>query len=197
MTYEQLLARIIDLGTHEALGPTGQGLGIEQNPHELATFLASLYTFNTTIDLAMPERYTALVGSVLEIGTGYRAALAQFLHNELNLDVSTIDVNDYGHKFPGVSFFVEPERKAFVRQFDLVIIDAAKDYNNAEADWVHYGAMATKAVAICGIAGLRGADGVAAFWKELAYTKKGVLKKGFFEAIAEDDHRSGIGWLLK
>lgn len=181
MTYEQLRALVEELGVHEALGPTGKGMGIEQNPYELATLLSSIED----------------VSSVLEIGTGYRAALSQFLHNELNMDVSTIDINDYGHQFPGVSFYVEFERKAFVKRFDLVIIDAAKDYNSAETDWIHYGAMATKAVALCGIAGLRGAEGVETFWKELAYTKAGKLKKGYHEAIADDERRSGIGWLVK
>lgn len=181
MTYEELLTRIEDVGVHEALGPTGKGLGIEQNPHELATFLAALPEFT----------------SILEVGTGYRAGLAMFLHEEFNIDIHSIDINDYGHQHGGIGFYVERERKPFVRRFDVVIIDADKAYSSVEIDYVHYGTFATKVVALCGIAGLRGAEGVAQFWKELAYSKTGKLKKGFFEAIAEDEHRSGIGWVVK
>lgn len=181
MTYDELLAKIRAMGVHEALGPSGKGLGIEQNPHELATFLASLHG----------------VASILEVGTGYRAGLALFLHRELGLEVATIDVKDYGHTHQGIAFYVEDIRKPFARQFDAVIIDADKTYEAVEADYVHYASYGDKVVAICGIAGLRGAEGVLRFWKELAYTKKGILRKGYFEAIDETDAKSGIGWQVK
>lgn len=181
MSIEELRAKIEKAGVHEALGPTGDGLGIEQNPQELATFLSFMED----------------VHSALEVGTGYKAGLALFLHHEMNWDVSSVDIRDYGHNHPGVAFYVEAERKPFVRKFDLVLIDADKSYEAVELDYVHYGAFATKAVALCGIAGLRGCEGVAQFWRELAYTKTGKLKKGFFEAVADTDTKSGIGWVTK
>lgn len=206
MTYDELLAKIREMGVHEALGPSGKGLGIEQNPHELATFLAAVLYMppvrvpvsndndDRVADIVTFPSAEKRIHSILEVGTGYKAGLVLFLHKELGLEVATIDVKDYGHTHQGIVFYVEGERKPFARQFDAVIIDADKTYEAVEADYVHYASYGDKVVAICGIAGLRGAEGVTRFWKELAYTKKGILRKGYFEAIDDTDAKSGIGW---
>lgn len=181
MTYEELLAKIEELGVHALLGPTGRGVGIEHNPQELATFIA-----------ALPD-----IATVLEIGTGYKSGLSRFMSDYLRWQVTTIDAKDYQHIWPGIQYIVSQERVEFDHQFDLVIIDADHHYEAVEADYIHYGPRADKVVMFHDICGLRDCEGAAKFWRELAYTKKGALKKGYYEAIAEGDSRSGIGWVVK
>ena len=132
MAYDELKRLIEQLGVHEQLGPTGQGWGIEQNPHELATFLASVGD---------------QIGSVLEIGTGYQAGLARLLAERLGMRVTSVDIHSYGHTlkgYPGITFLVSRDRipaSALPTSFDLVIIDGDHAYDSVQADWGHYGPM--------------------------------------------------------
>jgi hypothetical protein len=182
MDYESLKTLIETLGVHPVLGPTGQGWGIEQNAEELAAFLVEL-----------PE-----IHKVLEIGTGPSAGLARFMKHHLGWDVTTVDVNNYGHSFPGINFLlITPgEYPAFDEGFDLVILDGDHSYKGISADYEAYGELAP-IVMIHDIAGLRDCEGVAKFWQELAYTKKGNLRKYFNEIVAEGEFRSGIGWVAR
>jgi len=183
MNYDKLIALIETLGVHPELGPVGQGWDIEQNPHELTTFLA-----------ALPEIHT-----VLEIGTGYKAGLARFMSQHLGWQVTSVDVTDYGHAYPGIEFMVNPDPRIFqAREYDLVIIDGDHAYEAVKADYELYGSRARSGAGIVmfhDIAGLRDCDGAARFWRELSYTKKGVLRQGFHEAIADGPQRAGIGWI--
>ena len=165
-------------GVHDQLGPVGQGWGIEQNPHELATFV-----------IAMQELG---VQSVLEIGTGYKAGLAQFIHYDLGWQVVSVDIRDYGHAFEGITFIIGQYEAD--RQFDLVFIDGEHTYEAVRHDLADYGAYATRAWAFHDIAGLRDCGGVAQYWRDIAYTKAGKLRKGFHEVIDDSERRAGIGW---
>lgn len=206
MSYEELLAKIEELGVHELLGPTGRGVGIEHNPHELATFVAAITKREVQLAPGMVGDKIVevslvpappMIQTVLEIGTGYKSGLSRFMSDYLRWQVTTIDAKDYQHTWPGITYLVSPTRVEFDHQFDLVIIDADHHYESVEADYIHYGPRADKVVAFHDICGLRDCEGAARFWHELAYTKKGALKKGFYEAIADDERRSGIGWLVK
>lgn len=184
MNYEELIALIEDLGVHEELGPVGKGWDIEQNPHELATFLT-----------ALPEIHT-----VLEIGTGYKAGLARFMAQHLGWKVTSVDVVDYGHIYPGIEFLVKPDPLLFqAREYDLVILDGNHAYEAVKTDYELYATRARGAeiVMFHDITGLRACEGAAKFWRELAYTKKGALRQGFHEVIADGPQRAGIGWMVK
>lgn len=181
MNQPDLQALITDCGVHEALGPTGRGWAIEQNSFELSTVLSELPPFKT----------------VLEIGTGHKAGLARFLHTYLLCDVTTIDNKDYGHNLPGITFIVAG-KPIDMPPFDVVIIDGDNTYTQVSNDYGWYSQFATKAVVITRIAGLRGCDGIAQWWNEVAYTKTGNrLRKGYRQVIAEGDNRAGIGWVIK
>lgn len=181
MTTDELKALIETLGVHPALGPTGEGWGIEQNPDELAAFL-------TAVDG---------VETVLEIGTGHKAGLARFLTYHLGMQVTTVDIHDYGHAYPEIAFRIAPVDPAALDDgYDLVILDGDHAYESVKADYERY-APRGRIVMFHDIAGLRDCAGVARFWQELAYTKKGNLRKYHYEALAADDFRSGIGWVDK
>lgn len=176
MNYQALIEQC---GVHPDLGPGGMGYGIEQSPVELATFLAAIPPIQT----------------VLEVGTGYKAGLARFMHEQLGWDVTTIDIKDYGHDIPGVTFIVTAERIEFGHGFDLVIIDADHSYTEVLMDYVHYGAYARKALMFHDIEGLRGCEGAHDFWRALAYNGGFTIRAKFHEIIAEGERRVGIGWL--
>ncbi len=180
MNYSELKIQIEQLGVHPALGPGGQGWGIEQNAHELATFLSEI-----------PP-----VQSVLEIGTGHNAGLARFMRHVLDWEVTSIDVRNYGHTHPGIEFMLcKPgELLKFDRSFDLVAIDGDHSYKAVKADYEHYGKLAP-CVMFHDIAGWRECEGVEKFWNEISHTQKGNLRKNYHEAIADDDYRAGIGWI--
>ena len=63
-SYDELLALITRRGVHTVFGDYGEGWFIEQNADELARFLVAMQELG--------------VESVLEIGTGWRAGLAEF-----------------------------------------------------------------------------------------------------------------------
>lgn len=185
MKYTEYKALIEHCGVHEQLGPAGEGFGIEQNPHELATFLAAV---------------DGQVRTVLEIGTGYRAGLARFMSQMLGWKVTSVDVQDYGHSLPGVEFIVLEwpgvEYPVFNEGFDLVIIDGNHAYDSVQADDKHYGKLG-RVVMFHDIAGLRNCEGAAQYWREISRTKRGSLHAGHDEVIDEGAQAAGIGWVVR
>lgn len=195
--YAELKALIETCGVHEQLGPAGKGYGIEQNPHELATFLVRMQELG--------------VQSVLEIGTGYKAGLARFLAHRMKWQVTTLDIHNYGHPYPDIRFFIltddgqtwtHLEGKGYTRHsiasiqkyshYDLVFIDGAHDYDSVKHDYETYGGLATKSIAFHDIAGLRDCEGAQKFWWELPF--KGIGQKNLW-IIDEEPQCAGIGWI--
>lgn len=179
---------IAQLGVHEQLGPTGAGWGIEQNPEELAAFIAAMQALG--------------VQTVLELGTGYKAGLARFMTEHLGWQVTSIDRNLPLALVPGVEFIHATTLDAFDgqlgrRRFDLVIIDADHAYEAVKADHALYDPLAAKAVMFHDIAGLRACEGAARYWTEISRTKAGKMRKGCYEVIADGPTRAGIGWIEK
>lgn len=191
-SYDELKALIEKRGVHAEFGDAGEGWGIEQNPHELASFLVRMQELG--------------VQSVLEIGTGYKGGLSRFLAGDLGWQVTSVDINPYHHVFAGVSYVVSDKRVQFTEPYDLVFIDGDHSYDSVKADYEHYGKRATKAIAFHDIAGLRDCEGVRRLWFEIAFYKSDVLerdgttsywiKPGFNETrLGEELGRSGIGWI--
>lgn len=179
MNYEALKTLIERLGVHPQLGPVGEGWNIEQNPHELATFFSSLPSIST----------------VLEIGTGYQAGLARFMHECMGWTVTSVDIIDYGHQIEGIRFLVG-RYPVWGERFDLVIIDGDHHYDSVRSDFEFYRDYAP-IVAFHDIAGLRDCAGVAKLWKQLAHTRGGNLRKHCYEVIAEGEQRAGLGWIVQ
>ena len=181
-SYAELKTLIEDCGVHPQLGPVGRGYNIEQNPHELATFLVRMQELG--------------VQSVLEIGTGYKAGLARFLAHEMGWTVTTVDVQDYGHaeKYPDITFEYTDgvEYPVWQHKFELVFIDGSHTYDDVSFDYDYYSHYAAKAIAFHDIAGLRDCMGARKFWWELRETKK---ENKFWWSIAEDEQCAGIGWI--
>ncbi len=181
---KDLEAIIVRLGVHPLLGSQGEGWWIEQNAHELATFLEAIQPVET----------------VLELGTGYRAGLARFMTEVMGWEVTSIDNKTPQTPAPMARLIHATTHEAFPhvsgQQFDLVLIDADHTYDSVSYDYQLYAPLAKKVVALHDICGLRDCEGAAAFWRELAYTKTGKLRKGFHEAVAdgEGERRAGIGW---
>jgi hypothetical protein len=171
--------QIEQLGVHPLLGNEGEGWWIEQNPQELSEFLNVL-----------PDIKTAL-----EIGTGFKAGFARFMSQVMGWQVTTFDINGYGHSLPGVAIIVA-DTLVTDEKFDLVFIDGDHHYESVKRDYEAFSESATKVIAFHDIAGLRDCEGVAKLWKEVAY-KNGKHRKGCYEAIAEGNQRSGIGWMVK
>lgn len=188
MHYSELKALIKQHGVHAVFGAPGAGWGIEQNAHELAIFLVAMQSLG--------------IRSCLEIGTGYRGGLSRFLAAALGWDVTTVDIENYGHEFPGVRYTILHDDIPYTYSdllspyYDLVIIDAAHTYETVCLDYDCYKNYATKAIMFHDIAGLRDCEGVAQFWYELAYQGDDELHDGFYEAIEDSDQRGGIGWLV-
>lgn len=183
--YTHLRELIEHRGCHPLLGPEGQGWGIEQNAHELATFLTAISH--------LP------IQTVLEIGTGHKAGLARFLAYDYGCKVTTVDIQDYGHAalYPDIEFVIlewaDVEYPVFQTTFDLVFIDGNHQYEAVRFDLEYYGGLAP-VIAFHDIAGLRDCEGVARFWREISRTKAGRLRKECYEVIDDSDQRAGIGW---
>lgn len=185
LSYDDYHALIEVCGVHNLLGVTGAGWNIEQNPHELATFLSSVQ---------LPPSST-----VLEIGTGYRAGLARFMTEILGWDVTTIDIRPpdtpaaFARQLVGRSDeVVEIIRAAY----DLVIIDGDHHYEAVKQDFELYSSMGA-VVMFHDIEGLRDCEGVAQFWGELRTTRLPDFHNARYTAIDEGDQRAGIGWLKR
>lgn len=185
MTYIDMKDQIERCGVHPLLGPTGEdNLGIEQNPHELATFLTAI---------------ESEIQTVLEIGTGYRAGLATFMHTVLGWQVTSVDVQDYQHTQPGIEFLITADPKTLPRalegrSFDLVIIDGNHAYESVKRDHALYGPLG-RIVMFHDIAGLRDCEGAARYWMEISRTARSTLRKGYDEVIADGATAAGIGWV--
>lgn len=202
-TYDELRALIEQRGVHEQLGPTGEGWGIEQSPFELATFLVRMQELG--------------VQSCLEIGTGYKGGLSRFIAAEMGWRVASIDVRDYEHLYPGVTYWILTPDNALVRtngqgafrmtmkaflktyHFDLVFIDGAHDYDSVKVDYETYSKLATKAIAFHDIAGLRECEGAQRFWEEVKHYSFPYYGGRYFtpnwNRTFADDHQAGIGWI--
>lgn len=178
-TYDELKALIEQRGVHTVFGPYGEGWFIEQNADELAQFLVAMQELG--------------VESVLEIGSGWKAGLSRFLHDDMGWQVVSVDVQDYGHAFDGIEFLTPDLRVD--GQFDLVIIDADHSYKGVKADHKTWGGHATKVIAFHDICGLRDCEGVKQYWDEIAYEGRD-LKLGYYEIAADTNERSGIGYIV-
>jgi predicted O-methyltransferase YrrM len=191
-TYDELKALIEQRGVHSEFGEPGEGWGIEQNPHELATFLVRMQEIG--------------VQSVLEIGTGYKGGLSRFLAQDMGWDVTTVDVKNYGHVFEGVHYVIlatDPLsngiRYLSQRQYDLVFIDGNHDLHSVAADYSHHELFATKVVAFHDIEGLRNCEGAKQFWDEL--TKDAHVggsptpEPPYYRTRDYSPRIAGIGWI--
>lgn len=174
-TYDDLKALIEQRGVHPEFGDAGESWGIEQNPHELATFLVRMQELGVT--------------SVLEIGTGYKGGLSRFLAHDLGWDVTTVDVQNYGHAFEGVHYVVGGDIQSIGGKYDLVFIDGDHTYNAVKGDYVIFGRLASKVVAMHDIAGLRNCEGSAEFWNDIHLTD------GAHAIIEDSPRKSGIGYI--
>lgn len=182
-TPEELKAAVERYGVHPVFGAPGElDAWIEQNPRELAVFLAHMQALR--------------VQTMLEVGTGWKGGLSRFLAAELGWDVTSVDIKDYGHQFQGVHYIISEEKPTFdPAQFDLVLIDAQPTYESTRANWEHYAPYAAKAVAVHDIAGLRDCEGVTRFWREMVYDDGG-LRSGAYEVIDDSPRRGGIGYVM-
>lgn len=184
MDYDALHALIERLGVHPALGSTGEGWGIEQNPHELAVFLTALPSDTRT---------------VLEIGTGHKAGLARLMSECLGWDVTTVDRWKpdppalLARQIVGMSQDVVEQVRG---EYDLVIIDADHRYEAAMRDFELYGSMG-RVVMFHDIAGLRDCEGARQLWAELKASDLDGFKAARHEVIADSDQSAGIGWLVR
>lgn len=175
-TYDELHSLIIQRGVHAEFGDAGEGFAIEQNSHELATFLVRMQELNVT--------------SVLEIGTGYKGGLSRFLAADMGWAVTTYDTQNYGHVFEGVHYVVGDGRWWLDRDawFDLVFIDGDHSYQSVRDDYYDYAFHARLVQGFHDICGLRDCLGVKEFWD------KSFKPEVKHEAIA-DTLQSGIGWI--
>lgn len=176
-TYDELKALIERRGVHPEFGDAGEGWGIEQNPHELATFLVRMQELG--------------VQSVLEIGTGYKGGLSRFLAQDMVWDVTTVDVKNYGHAFEGVHYVIGSPEK-FGRIFDLVFIDGNHEYESVKRDYEKMGKVhAYKVIAFHDVEGFRDCKGVGELWSIMVSSKS--LRT--FKATDYLSKSAGIGWI--
>lgn len=188
-TYDELKTLITQRGVHAVFGEYGEGYGIEQNATELARFLVHMQQLGVT--------------SILEVGTGWKAGLARFLHDDLGWRVTSVDIQNYGHTFGGIDF-VHPrdfDYHAVDERYDLVLLDADHTYDGVKDQHEYYAQFAVKVIAFHDVAGLRDCEGVRDYWNEIAYLPGredmgAPLKSGYYELIANSDQRGGIGYIV-
>lgn len=173
-SYDELKALIEQRGVHAEFGNAGEGWGIEQNSFELATFLVRMQELG--------------VQSVLEIGTGYKGGLSRFLTHDMGWDVTTYDIQNYGHVFEGVHYIVGGQ-PTFNQQFDLVFIDGDHSYHSVQGDFVLYKPLAIKVIAFHDIMGLRNCEGVSQLWQEIH------VPLARFSIVDDSPNMSGIGYI--
>ncbi len=176
-----LEAQIRKAGVRASFKPViKHGFDIQQNPHELAGFLA----------LAQKRG----VKHVLEIGTGESAGLARFMTEVLGWSVVSVDIHP-----PSVTpksdkwTFIQGDSKTVEiphGHFDMVFIDGDHSFEGLKSDWERFSSLAP----LVGIHDISEEgnykDSVTKFWREIAHTKTGRLRSGFDEYIVE---YSGMG----
>lgn len=175
-------AKIEQYGVMPGLGPTGAGWKIFQNPYELGVFVSR-----------MQKRG---ILTVLEVGSGY-GGLSRFMTEVLNWQVTSIDLRYPEHQTVGVTQLIGDSRTLPLPagRFDLVFIDGDHAYDIAASDYRRFSPLADKVIAFHDITGNWHCEGVAQFWRELAY-EFGNLKSQYYEAICPDLSRAaGIGWM--
>lgn len=183
-SYDELKALIEQRGVHPEFGDAGEGWGIEQNPHELATFLVRMQELG--------------VVSCLEIGTGYKGGLSRFLAQDMGWDVTTVDIKNYGYAFEGVHYIVGDDlwKMGFRHnQFDLIFIDGNHSREAVGRDSGFAVFQGAKVVAFHDICGLRDCKGVTEVWRIGSYIN-GKLTPGHYEIIDDSPRRSGIGYYV-
>lgn len=179
-SYDELKALIERRGVHAEFGDAGEGWGIEQNPHELATFLVRMQELG--------------VQSVLEIGTGYKGGLSRFLVADMGWQVTSVDVQDYGHTFEGVEYVIptyDTMIEHWINTVDLVFVDGDHNYKSVKNDYAEYVMYASKVIAFHDIAGLRDCEGVAQLWREF----RRAYKDSEMKSVIASAKQSGIGWI--
>lgn len=179
-TYDELKALIEQRGVHPEFGDAGEGWALEQNPHELATFLVRMQELG--------------VASVLEIGTGYKGGLSRFLAQDMGWLVTSIDINAYHHAFERVHYIVSQNRILLNEPFDLVFIDGNHQYDSVKADYEHYAKHAIKAIAFHDIAGLRDCAGVKRFWDQISNVA--IHLRSAYQIVDDSPRKSGIGYIV-
>lgn len=185
-SYDELKSLIEKRGVHAEFGEPGEGWGIEQNPHELATFLVRMQELR--------------IESVLEIGTGYMGGLSRFLAQDMGWTVFSVDVNNYHHVYEGVHY-ITIQKGARIpimgARFDLLFIDGAHDYDSVKWDYENWGYYARQVIAFHDALGLRGCEGVNQLWEEIALedVERGLLKPNHHFVIDGRGKRAGIGWI--
>lgn len=178
-SYAELKALIEQRGVHPEFGDAGEGFAIEQNPHELATFLVRMQELG--------------VQSCLEIGTGYKGGLSRFLAADMGWEVTSVDVNNYHHVYEGVHYVIGNLVDFGSQRFDLVFIDGAHDMQHVEGDFEHYSNYFRKVLAFHDIAGLRDCGDVKILWERIV--RDGQHAPETFHTIVDDEKQSGIGWI--
>lgn len=165
------------------------GYDIQQTPQELAQFLV------------WADQHD--VKTVLEIGTGSSAGLARFMVKDMGWQVTSLDMNtpDAHDDLIGSDdwTFIQADSQAKDtinllegQKFDLVFIDGDHSYEGAKHDHLTYGKLG-RIVAMHDVADGGWWDGSIQYWKDVAYTKAGNLRKGYHEAITPNA-KQGIGW---
>lgn len=181
---DPLVAEIARAGIRISWEPTviTSGLDIQQNPYELA---ALIHAFEENG-----------VKTVLEIGTGSSGGLGRFL-TQKGYTVTSIDVR-VPDPLPTWEFIEGDSLEVDVtgREFDAVIIDGDHTDKYVRGDYAKFEPLATRIVAIHDIDPEGYYPDVANFWKEIALTKAGNLRKGFYQSSAPGS-KMGMGWHVK
>lgn len=191
--YREFKDKIEKLGVHDQLGPTGSGWWIEQNPAELASLLCKLESLG-------------MVGGddskVLEIGTAV-GGLYKFFRNIMKWNVYVIDIREpqschlKDHYCVARSDSDKAVRWATANgPFNMVFIDADHSYNAVKKDYELYSPMAEQIVVMHDICGLRDCAGAKNFYDELEAEAIATNKFICGKAIAQNDQRAGLGWVI-
>jgi hypothetical protein len=183
---EQLAHEIALAGVRVSYEPTvTSGLDIQQSPPELAIFVHWC------------EAHFRHRPSILEIGTGESGGLARYLLGR-DWSVTSIDLN-VPTPAPTWTFIQGDSQQMTAHDlpdamYDVVFIDGDHSAEGVASDYERFAASG-RVVAIHDIASAYWPD-VGDFWRKLAYTAGGKLRKNFHEAVTVHAER-GIGWHVR